>query len=327
MDSIVHFGNVEFLATVEDPDWHFIASLKLSERNPNHLLAAYEGAFMLIDKNTGEVNVIAGHLYERGYKEDIGKAARFIYIRGSVELQNGYLVSDRENFCIRMVNYQTLQTTTFAGKCKNWGHTDGNLQEARMKAPSEILKDPKDSTIFYFLDLYHLRRINLDTQVVATICRFETTPMALVINPFGGLLVSGSYAIVQVNETTGDKDLLAGRLGYASDAYGCSSCPFRSSIFSQITGVLFVTPTVILVSMFYENAIRMLNVTSHEDTPIHLDETPYAGYENGHYTEAKFSLPYSFAMDESYIYIAELNRFGGGLRRMEYSGMLYVLSI
>ena len=94
-----------------------------------------------------------------GYRDGVGSNALFDQPhQGAFDEHGNFYVCDRANHCIRRITPEGI-VSTFAGRGRNAGYTEGNLSDAQFHWPSGIIYDKDDGT-FYIADQAN-RRIRI----------------------------------------------------------------------------------------------------------------------------------------------------------------------
>lgn len=116
-----------------------------------------------------DITTLVGSPTKYGYKEGIGKVARFFFLTGFSQINDSVvIVSDHENSCLRLINRDSLSTSMFAGTCTSIGHRDGI--NARFNRPHSTLLNTNSSGLFV-TDKYNdaLKYVDLISKEVTTL--------------------------------------------------------------------------------------------------------------------------------------------------------------
>ena len=116
--------------------------------------------------------MLAGSINEEGFKNEISTAARFEWIESFLQEKDGntILVADSGNRCIRMLDKNTLNVSTYSGFCSAYlDHqktvTNGQFSEATYLYPYDM---GQMRNIIVLTDENHLRALNTTQRTVWT---------------------------------------------------------------------------------------------------------------------------------------------------------------
>lgn len=89
-----------------------------------------------------------GQRSSAGYQDGVGTSAKFDQPhQGAFDEFDNFYVCDRFNHCIRKITPDGV-VTTFAGRPRSYGYTDGALRDAQFDQPSGIIYNKETGTFF-----------------------------------------------------------------------------------------------------------------------------------------------------------------------------------
>jgi uncharacterized protein len=117
---------------------------------------------------TRKVTTLAGAPGKSGYSDRVGMAAQFTSPQDITIVGNNLYVTDRLVDTIRKIDVSTGEVTTFAGKARTWGFTDGIGSAARFGLPEGITTDGSN---LYVAESYNntIRKLVISTGKVTTL--------------------------------------------------------------------------------------------------------------------------------------------------------------
>ncbi|MBT9545462.1 MAG: hypothetical protein IV090_08740 [Candidatus Sericytochromatia bacterium] len=117
----------------------------------------------------GQVTTVAGGA-TMGFQNGAAKDARFSFISACViDREDNLYLTDATNFCIRKLN-RSDQVSTLAGRCSQYGESDGEPNTARFQAVRDLIIDENKGNLIVIEEgRILLRKINLNSGYVQTL--------------------------------------------------------------------------------------------------------------------------------------------------------------
>lgn len=246
-----------------NPSDRFLSQLRnliVDRYERNRIIFSLGSSVQFIHISTPKISYsISGSATRSGYHEGAQNEVRFNHIGGIVALRQGYLVSDKNNYCIRIIpRHPPYRVSTFAGKCQTQGDYDGFVNEARFGVLGSIVANPKDESKIYVYDMTN------GVKSIAYILRANQSSVSLIVRttsqrPFGDMVfennhlyfVEGNnYKITYYNLVTETYSILFDTEGYLKQTTS-DSLQFKS-----LLNLHFGT---VLVTDFLNNKLRMLS--------------------------------------------------------------------
>lgn len=115
-----------------------------------------------------EVETVAGKAKTRGFLDGAASEARFDFPTGLTSDGKNLFVADTDNHCLRRVDLTTSVVTTYAGRCNEFGDTDGYRESALFNLPLGIALEKGN---LYFSDIgnHTVSKIELNSGKVLTL--------------------------------------------------------------------------------------------------------------------------------------------------------------
>lgn len=155
------------LYRVGDNNWEFNIQFAPSgdfaymvSKNKHYLLKArYNRETQKLDAPV----FFAGQINSAGHQDGVGAGAKFDQPhQGAFDEFDNFYLCDVFNQCIRKITPEGI-VTTFAGRPRNWGYTDGLLRDAQFDQPHGIVYDKQTGT-FYIADMKNRRIRKITTE-------------------------------------------------------------------------------------------------------------------------------------------------------------------
>lgn len=161
--------NSKELFKIQDRSWEFNIQFHpdgdfayIIVINQHYILKSY------YNRDTQELEapvIFAGYPSKSGHADGVATAARFDHpYQGAFDEEGNFYVCDRDNHCIRKITPNGI-VSTFAGRAKSSGYTDGPVSDGQFNKPSGIAYD-SENKIFYVADRENkrIRMINMPKQ-------------------------------------------------------------------------------------------------------------------------------------------------------------------
>ena len=104
----------------------------------------------------------------------MGAEARFNMITGFTQISEKLvIVADCSNYCLRLIDHTTRNTSEFSGLCKSCRYKGG--VQAEYCGPIAVVIDQRDKNKLLVVDQYNeaLRIVNLTSRAVGTFVKSE----------------------------------------------------------------------------------------------------------------------------------------------------------
>ena len=213
---------------------------------------------------------IAGDTFNEGYKEGVGRNARFHNIYGFTQI-SAYtiIVADMTNHCLRKINRKTLATSRFSGKCRSWGYASGG-SSGRFNKPWTIIKDVKDSDSLLVTDYNNsaIRRVSIKTGSVSTVAKSSSLTEIRYIaqDANGDIYATADHAVYKVSPSKRRITLLSGSSRYS----GYTDRSLRDSRYYNPHDIKFIGDNVLLVADSSNKRVRALDLTADRVSTVDL---------------------------------------------------------
>lgn len=255
---------------------------------------------------------LVGLATEWGYKEDVGTEARFNVIRGFAQInETTVIISDTRNDCLRLVNRESLYTSTFTGTCTLDGNNDG--VEALFHGPGSLLLDPSASGLIVTENGNNaVRYVNLMTREVSTLINKGLDyPAGIAYDKTReNLLITDNHSILKYNLLTNSLTLLSG-----SNTAGCLDGDLSAARFDHPKEILALDNSNILVADDGNNRIRVIDTESNSVTSIC---TGAIATVEGYNDTCHLRNPYSLILLDGALYVGQykaIRRLAGRFAR------------
>ena len=168
--------------------------------------------------------------------------------------------------CLVIMNRVTHQTMPIVGSCRGEsGYKDGQLSEARMTYPMDIILSKKHPRILYLSELAQSRIREVDlrssSKGVTTIMTTNTygcLPVRMVMNEIGdSIYFTSGGGICKFYFPTKAVQLVAGA---APSKFGYHDHTLLNSLFSGLEDIIQVSAQVFLVAETTNHRLRILNI-------------------------------------------------------------------
>ena len=121
--------------------------------NPHYLLSCLDNAIVSIDLVTKTAFAISGLPTEPAYVEGIGSEARYSGPLSLVQVDRStIIIADTQNFCLRQIDRDTMNTSTFAGECENYGTAQNDAtvtrENLRLMSPQALIYDKTNQSLY-----------------------------------------------------------------------------------------------------------------------------------------------------------------------------------
>ncbi len=269
---------------------------------------------------------LAGPNQPLGFSDGTSANARFNVPNYAVASGNFLYVSTTGNSVIRKIDIGLGTVSTFAGSASTAGCLDGTGTAAQFTTPSGLAID---STYLYVADYgcHVIRRINLTTQVVATIAGQLATPgetdntggFARLTNPLGVSRLGTTLYFTEGNDTVRSMSTtsfvvttLAGVGGTPGSGDGTGSgATFRAPAGIDNDG------TYLYVADTGNHTIRIVTIGTWV-VSTYAGGAGSAGYVDNTGTSAKFSSPIGVYYNSGNLYVADSGN--SAIRQMTTGG-------
>lgn len=207
-----------------------------------------------------------GNLYQNGYADGSGSAARFNNIVDMVvDAEGNLLVLDVYNYVIRKVSPSGM-VTTFAGTPKVQGSSNGPASQASFKSLSAITQDAAGNA--YVLDGSTLRKIS-SSGIVSSVAVWDFSKIGnivgMTIDAAGNFFVAGSLGnqnLVQKISADGTVTKLAGGENNADYTLRYVDGAGAQARFGNLTGIAVDNAGNQFVADINNHVIRKISTTA-----------------------------------------------------------------
>ena len=283
------------------------------------------------EKGKVTVLTLAGNPGSAGYADATGTTARFHHPASIVSDGDHLYVADSKNHTIRRIVISNGDASTFAGKSKKSGFSDGRADLARFNRPFAVTLDRSGSTLYVADSWNHaIRKVVISTGEVLTLAglgasgaKDGTGNTAHFDSPYGiaidsaslNLYIadSGNHTIRRIKIATGEVTTLAGspRITGATDGRGEAA-----SFHTPFGLTLDETGAYLFVSDSENHIIRKIVVEAGEVTTL-AGIPGLPGSDDGEARHAKFNGPRGIARDmiNHYLYVSDF--YNHAIRRIE----------
>lgn len=172
------------------------------------------GALGVFNTNSEEYHDIIGS-GRLGYVDGYRSYAEFNWITGFRQINSTHvLLADHDNHCIRLVDRVAQRSMSLAGKCKEFGHKDGSIEESRFYRPYNIINASGEGD-YYITDYQNhaIRILSLGSEKISTFYNSRDNllaPISMFLDPNTKMLyVTLAYDVVFINTTGGIANLTA----------------------------------------------------------------------------------------------------------------------
>lgn len=146
-----------------------VLNMQEDQSRPGYIMYSTPGA--LLTTNGVDTILIAGDVEELGYREGTRGDARFNVLSGFSQVGGDFVVvMDSINYCIRLVNSISGDTSVFSGDCTNRGVIDGDASSARFEVPFHSVIDSANPSQILVLEAERelIRTVDLETGTAGT---------------------------------------------------------------------------------------------------------------------------------------------------------------
>lgn len=222
------------------------------------LVACLDSAVVRFNVKRQTIQRYVGMPDERGYREGVGVGARFRTCVDMAQTTDALIVSDRDNWCLRLVNRTSVTTSTLLGRCEEQrlstlGSEDENANNVRLTSAGALALTANK---LYFVDGMDLRLLNLDTGLVRNLGTAPQSIQGLTLLD-GNLLATVNHGLMNISisdEHRVDGDFLVG-----GDFPGDDSGSLTMTAFNQPMGVTEVTERVYLVVDHINSHLKLID--------------------------------------------------------------------
>lgn len=289
----------------------YVFTIQTDQSDERYLICALGSSLVRFPKdNTNNiVTILVGNVTKHGYKEGQGREAVFRFIQGMGQRENGIVLSDTNNHCIRYVTTR-YQTRLLAGTCEEPGYVcdECSFKDSKFYYPRGLVVDNNDSDLVYVAQ-NDLRLMNLRTKRVTALLEYRRNgPLNhLVIDPTTGdfIMTAADSRLVIINK--GDWQQSTNITNFAEVELG-KFCRTPQGV--QVWG-----KEEILIAC--GNSVRVFprdNLT--DSTGFSICNENSSGYNDGGITECELTGARALLVDDDKIYIGEHSVAGGGVRRL-----------
>ena len=278
-----------------------------------------------VNHATGVITTIAGN-GTAGYAGDNGPAtaAELSSPYGvAVDSAGDLFIADYYNNRIREVNHTTGVITTVAGCSSITSHGDGlPATAADLYLPTGVAVDAAGNLFIADLQENRIREVNLSTGIITTVAGNGTAgfsgdngpatvaeldkPDGVAVDAAGNIFISDfSSRVREVDRTTGVITTVAGNgtAGFSGD-----NGPATAAELNYQFGVTVDAAGNLYIGDFYNNRIRVVNVSTGVITAVVGNGTAGFSGDNSPATAAEMNCPFGVAMDAGGdIFVADTN--------------------
>lgn len=245
---------------------------------------------------------LAGSATQPGYQEGRADSARFYWISGFAQLNSTAVVLvDFSNHYIRLLDRQSLQTSTFVGECEKAGFRDG--VDALFNEPHSIVKDAYFSYTLFLTDWGNdaLRLISNSTRNTETLIQPSKglkIPIGVSIDFLRqNLLIMNHHFMSIYNFTSQELHVIAGNINS-----GDSDGSLEEARFNRPRELISLTPVVTLVADQHNHLLKLVNTANNSVTSIC---TGNWNTIDGSVADCELLHPYSLLARDGLIYIGQ----------------------
>lgn len=257
-DFRVIFGRVNPTALLSDSASSNYRHIESDLASPDHLLFIDNNSIKVVSPTTLVTHVIAGG-QDSGYRDGHVSQTKFnspfsFYQPNS----SAIIVADTGNFCLRIINRETNQTSTYAGNCTEPGFQSGSPSDARFGAILDIVRLPRSVANKLVITDYRpnnrLCTVDLQTRVVQTFAQLYVPPLALAWHPI-------DYSLfLSFEGGLGKYNLLSRKLDYLTPTdhktFGHLDGQLASAKFSaSILSMKFINENTLILADHLNNVI------------------------------------------------------------------------
>ena len=262
--------------------YYTIHSIEEDKWIPGNILATVGSAIYTVD-SSGSATLLIGSKYITGNRKE-GNDGLLNGTSGLFQMQNGkeLIISDKFNHCLRKLDRETKNITTFAGECrssKNDTSSDGRcvpqgdspIEETVFCNPDLLRHSERENTLLVLDKGYKeetcIRSINLSTSQVSTLYQTDsfTALDYFVVEETNSLVFLASNGIVQINLLTGSKQWLIGCEKNSSEA-DCEG--FSNMSFSEPYAFIKLDDNIIVSG----EALHVFNLESKSSLKLTANE-------------------------------------------------------
>lgn len=188
-----------------------------------------------------------------GYVEGLGTEARFEFISDFLQVNETLLiVVDRSNFCLRKLDRETRQTSTFAGICRISGF-------GTLIYPTSIIKDVRNSNRLLFADSGTIKSVDLANGGTKTLLStHDRSEVKSMLFAWGSedLLLGFETHITIVNAKLFEERFttLTG-----STWKGGTDGGLKEARYSFLVDLVYLSSTILLAADAFNNKLRIIN--------------------------------------------------------------------
>lgn len=281
----------------------FVHHMEADRFMPNNILSS-DGAAL---KTTDGLNVttIAGNSTKMGYRN--GQNALFYQIHGFTQISPTEVVAtDLWNFCLRLIDRQTIQTYRYAGHCGRSGFADGT-NEAKFSTLRSILTDWKQPGLLFVTDPKNnaIRYVDTSTSnfpvTVSTFFKSSDLiePNYIAQHPItADLYITTSENVYKLTYVLKTLSVVL----YTSLGMSVGIMPSKSP---QLKEIRIVAPDTLMVAARSDSRIRLLDTDGNQTDLLCSGQ---AGHHNGDRKTCSLNRPVSLMILNGALYIGEEER-------------------
>ena len=209
---------------------------------------------------------MAGTFGDHGYREGEGSEALFKGLRDIVQTEDGFIVTDSENHCLRFMKFvdsqngwKTGKTSTYAGKCQTSGipYDKTSLLSAKFLLPTGMVKEKNFIYISDQIRIIMLDIVQEQIQIVHTSRKFYL--QQLMLRNDGGFYVTTTHGILRIQN--GMESWL---VGSANRSFDNEDTRFSETGFWHPAGISSLVDGFIVVADRENDVIKIVNLELQE---------------------------------------------------------------
>ena len=253
-----------------------ITYMEKDQFQPGNILYINSAAMKSLNTSHWQPHVIAGRDNFDEYQEGQGSNARFNFMESFYQRNSTtVIVADSGNNCVRIVDRITNTTSRLSGRCGDpdgFGSIDGPFYSAGFASPSFFVRLPTTVSGGHeqlaFKDFSAVRKIDFTTETVSTMAQDDQIQQlsALTINPDNSsLYLSFLNGIAKLDLLTNKLTILSLSRRHGRPVDG----PLSVAVFeSGISSLTFLNPSVLLISDYNNDMIRVVDLITEEVTSL-----------------------------------------------------------
>lgn len=204
------------------------------------------------------ITTLAGNS-TRGFLDGPALSSKFNSIHDFVQLsQSEVILVDANNYCLRKLNRNEGQVTTYAGKCGFLGGDDGSPLLATFMIPISIVRPEADADYLIVADNYRstiIRKVNITTRYVSTLYDTQAMIFSLNVDPNheNAFIAVGMHSMIRLHDNN-QQDLITGN-SRGSHPYG----PLANASYAMLKSVIHFAESTYFVADVDNNQLSVVN--------------------------------------------------------------------